>query len=331
MRKLRLLFGREPKVDSILRRGLIGPQYRVCPKVRLADAIGPEPDEYLPERMFRYLSAAHLDFLVTRDDVSFFALEFDGSAHFHDPATIERDVLKNRACYAAKLPLLRVTSEHIVERDKLTLLDYMLSRIIAWPDEIESIRSEIESLTSDGRSSRDKEDLAVDLDPAFHFDLRHPFPLIADIRRAIWHRHCISYECDPELLAQNPRYFYSTQHVSYPDPRHGELLRSIVHITLRAGGAPSGEVLYKCAEGVTIHWALPLGDEPPPGLSPDIANQLTDLKRDLTGLGISVRLNFPWPVSLPGIDPHDISENYAEYLALRTLSNWALKHLENGV
>src|SRR5882672_5117138 len=129
----RLLFLSEPNVDSILKRRLSHRGYRICPKVRLADVIGRPPKaKRLPQRAFEYLLTAHLDFLVTRNDVPVFAVEFDGTHHLTDAKTIERDYLKNRLCKAAGLPILRIMSREIREHERVTLLDYMLMRYLAW-------------------------------------------------------------------------------------------------------------------------------------------------------------------------------------------------------
>jgi hypothetical protein len=47
-------------------------------------------------------------------------VEFDGLQHLEDAHTIARDVMKNRLCKAADLPLLRITSREIFKRDEIT-------------------------------------------------------------------------------------------------------------------------------------------------------------------------------------------------------------------
>ena len=69
--------------------------YRIHPKVRLADAINKDPGECLPDRKFDYLSRAHFDFLIVKDDSPVFAVEFDGIQYHNDAAAIERDVHKH--------------------------------------------------------------------------------------------------------------------------------------------------------------------------------------------------------------------------------------------
>ena len=166
---------REPEVHTIPLRQLAHIGFRVYPKVRLADAIGKDDGERLTSREFDYFTRAHLDFLVVEKEVPIFAVEFDGPRH-RDAEAGERDVLKNRLCKSADLPLLRITSVEIAERDRLTLLDYMLMRHVAWRREIAAIMQEIEeSATAVPRDAR-FEDYDGDFDPHLQFDIRHPFP-----------------------------------------------------------------------------------------------------------------------------------------------------------
>jgi hypothetical protein len=107
MHKRRVLLFREPAVHSILRRQLTSKGFQVYPKVRLSDAVAKDDGEHLPQREFDHLTRAHLDFLVVRNELPVFAVEFDGQGHAL-PEAIERDVLKNRLCKSADLPLLRI-------------------------------------------------------------------------------------------------------------------------------------------------------------------------------------------------------------------------------
>ena len=177
MHKRKLLYFAEPKVETILRRQLLQHGYRIYAKVRLRDALAHDKDERLTDKVFDYLTRAHLDFLVTKDYVGAFAVEFDGLHHLNDPKVRERDALKNSLCKSADLALLRINSTEIFEQDQITILDYMLKRYVAWQQEHEEIFSQIREFAKNIPTDVDPEDYAVDLDPTFHFDLRHPFPI----------------------------------------------------------------------------------------------------------------------------------------------------------
>ena len=79
MHKRKILFFREPEVQTILLRQLSRKGYKIYPKVRLEDVIGTDTGEHISDRKFSYLSRTHLDFVVTKEDTAVFAVEFDGT------------------------------------------------------------------------------------------------------------------------------------------------------------------------------------------------------------------------------------------------------------
>lgn len=94
-------------------------------KVRLADVV--DTTSYTGRKK-EYALMAHLDFLMVDAETSFprFAVEFDGKQHWSDPATKERDRLKDTLCEEAELPLLRITSEYIRSQGPWTVLNYVI-------------------------------------------------------------------------------------------------------------------------------------------------------------------------------------------------------------
>src|SRR5213593_229380 len=110
----RLLNRQEQGVDRILRHRLPQQSYQIFPCVRLQDVIkrgwsARAVDEHLPADVFDFWRMSHLDFVVaTRDRTEpLFAVEFDGPYH-RGPEQVARDILKNRLCKEAGLPLLRI-------------------------------------------------------------------------------------------------------------------------------------------------------------------------------------------------------------------------------
>lgn len=98
----------EEVTDAILRDSVAGFGARVCPKVRVADALEIRGSG-LSDEEFSYSLKAHLDFLIVdRDLLPSLAVEFDGGAHDHDPEVKRRDRLKDTICERLGLPLLRV-------------------------------------------------------------------------------------------------------------------------------------------------------------------------------------------------------------------------------
>jgi Protein of unknown function (DUF2726) len=214
MHKRRILYFREPEVDSILQRQLAKEGYRIMPKVKFSEAIGKDRNDHLSPREFEYFTKANLDFLVARENVPIFAVEFDGVDHFSDKRTIENDSIKNSLCKRAALPLLRITSSEIEQHDRLTILDYMLMRYVAWQKESPSIIEEIEEFAATIGPNHDPEDLAVDLDPSFHFDLRHPFPARDAVVERLWRNHKIAWSMTKPDRHQQAEYSSGSPHSS---------------------------------------------------------------------------------------------------------------------
>jgi len=330
MHKRRILFFREPEVHTILLRRLSRSGYRVYPKVRLADAINKDEGERLLDREFDYLTKAHLDFLVINDELPIFAVEFDGLGHLHDPKAIERDVLKNRLCKAASLPLLRVTSTEITDSDSATLLDYMLMRFVSWHQEIDGILNEIREYASDLPAGADPEHLAVDLDPAFRFSLRHPFPGSLIVRERLWRAYQIAWDLDPDRRGNAPTYLCDVGYCGSGPLRADQFHTCQVRASVWKPDRKSNEPLFTKSLEVTIRSWLPLRTSVP---SPDLS--LFGL-RDVAALEAAVenfklRAESMWFPELPGVGVEDVSQHYAEYLGFRAIERWAKNKIRPDV
>ena len=109
----------ESRVKTILEHRLARTPFQVAPKVRLASSIKWEPEEKGSPtesvRLFNYFTRAELDFVIffRSSGFPFLAIEFDGRYHETDTKARERDILKNRICSMAGLPLLRVRHQEI--------------------------------------------------------------------------------------------------------------------------------------------------------------------------------------------------------------------------
>jgi hypothetical protein len=328
MHKRKVLYFREPQVHTILLRQLSQKGYQIYPKVRLADAINLDRGEYLPQREFRYLCGAHLDFLVVQQDSPVFAVEFDGVDHLHDPATIERDVLKNRLCKAADLPLLRVTSVEITDSDQLTLLDYMLMRYVAWHTEIDEILDEIRDYAAQLPPDTDPADVVIDLDPSFHFNLRHPFPGSEIVRERLWRRYRIAWDLDSKKRQNSPSYLCDVNMKSCSPTQRDQFINCEVATSAWRPELAGHEPIFVANVSVTLRSWLPLRVEVP---EPEI---------ELFGLGdprkleeaverFKLRVESMWFPKLPGISIWGISESYAEYLGFRAIEKWAKTGLKS--
>jgi hypothetical protein len=328
MHKRRLLLFREPQVFTILQRQLVKKGYRVCPKVRLSDAIGKDDGERLAEREFDYFTRAHLDFLVVKDFLPVFAVEFDGAGH-NAPNAAKRDVLKNRLCKAAGLPLLRVTSREISGTDDVTLLDYMLMRHVAWTEEIDGITAEIREWAENIPPDTDPEDLAVDLDPSFHFDVRHPFPGVAAVHERLWRKHRIAWDGSDHRRFADARFVCSISLGSCGSLHDDQFVTHVRQAALWPPGRPSlrdQPPIFSQEVEVTLRAYLPLRtDVPPPPFFTDWADALAAVEQ------ARVRAESMWMPWLPGVSVYDVAENYAEYLGLRAIERWARQNLTASV
>lgn len=320
MQKRRVLIFREPAVHSILLRQLSQKGFRIYPKVRLADAICKV--DYLSTREFQYFTRAHFDFLVVKaDDMPVFAVEFDGGGHA-EPEAVECDVLKNRVCNRAALPLLRVTSADIAERDQHSVLDYMLMRYVAWQEEIDDLAAEIEEFAAGLPPGAGPDDFAVDLDPSVHFDLRHPFPATSAARDRLWKNHCIAWDLADRRVAAAARLFCD---VGYPkqigNTKDDQFTNCDVTATGWEPSATARSPIMAKGVSVSIRAYLPL-QVYVPGAPMFFSSGLLSLSAEEVRL-FGERVNGMWFLHFPGVSPWDIAENYAEYLGFLAIEWWA--------
>jgi hypothetical protein len=79
------------------------------------------------------LDHGHLDFLIVNraSDRPEFAVEFDGPAHL-ERRQAERDRVKDELCLRADLPILRIGSDEIAPREQCSLLEWLIERFIAY-------------------------------------------------------------------------------------------------------------------------------------------------------------------------------------------------------
>ncbi len=323
MHKRKLLYFTEPKVETILRRQLLQHGYRVYAKVRLRDVLAHDKGERLPDNLFDYLTRAHLDFLITKDYVGVFAVEFDGLHHINDPKIRERDALKNSLCKSADLPILRINSTEIYEQDQITILDYMLMRYVAWQQEHEEIFSQIRDFALNIPPGVDPHDYAVDLDPTFHFNLRHPFPGTKKIHERLWIHFKIAWDLGSNVRIKNALYLCDVMPHSGGALGRDEFHYANVKARLwKVGDSPDNAIFEEVAS-TAIRSYLPLTPE-----VPDLREfSVKDMFSDKWFEQMELRIKGIWFPDLPGINPWDISENYAEYLGFRTIERWARENL----
>lgn len=157
----------EKRADAALREALSSRGAAVDRKVRLASVLDIDRSG-LSRDQFSYALRAEFDFLVTKGPMGSpeFAVEFDGSRHWTDPATIARDRKKEHICRLLGMPLLRIGVEALNRRRERTILAWLIDvfylaedfyaqqeRGMIAPDE-DFMYFSVFNLTSDGRLGR---------------------------------------------------------------------------------------------------------------------------------------------------------------------------------
>jgi len=116
----------EKKTHRILRPVCENHGATVYPKVGVADVFRIERSG-ISDEDYEFCLKAHFDFVAyDQDGNPLFAVEFDGPQHQNDPRQKGRDARKNRLCERFGLPLLRVGDNHVVEREGVAFLEYMI-------------------------------------------------------------------------------------------------------------------------------------------------------------------------------------------------------------
>jgi hypothetical protein len=330
MKTRKLLTWSEGKVDDILLRRLEGTRYRILVNIRLCDAIGKEPGEILPRDEFDFLTRAHLDFLIvtnSRPADPVFAVEFDGP-HHTDPIQIKRDILKNRLCKKANLPLLRIQLSEIQEHDKVTLLDYMLDRYLSWQREEKGILREIREFVQelDPREARRRfEESDPTVDPSFIFDLRHPFPPTKAVNQRLLQKYRIAHEHSRLSDHANAQYVYNISRAYDGPDENEEYHKSVRHVVLQERTSRPGRIVYKAEVSASVRAWLPTGTEipdPPPWFSAEVIEDIEAAYDTMLR-----RIEAMWFPDLPGISSWDIAEHFVEYLACRAVERWAEQNI----
>jgi hypothetical protein len=320
VKKRKLLTASEARVDSILRRRLWALGYRIQAKVRLSDVIDKEPDEWLDETEFQYLSKAHFDFLVVNDAADpIVVVEFDGQHHV-DPEQVVRDVLKNRLCMKADVPLLRIRAPEMAEHDETTVLEHMLQRFVAWHREKDRIKKRREEWAAFLDPNR-PEQTDFSAIPRIEFNERHPFRATVRIKSRLLRCHGIADISTPPALRANASMICDVNYAgSGPDENSEEFFRVTMRASVKRLGSED-KVLFSTERWASIRSWLPTNLLVPRTVSISESSTVEELQEAEQLLRWRFE-NMYFP-SLPGISAHDIAEDLAEYLALSAVEKWA--------
>jgi Protein of unknown function (DUF2726) len=117
----------EEETDAGLKEAAARSNALVFSKVGIKDILDIDKGRaLLTKEEYSYAFKAHFDFVVTRADTSpVFVVEYDGSMHYADPATIERDKKKNAICQKLGMPLLRIDSQYLRRIGNFSLIGWL--------------------------------------------------------------------------------------------------------------------------------------------------------------------------------------------------------------
>lgn len=329
MRTKPLVNYRERDTLRILQEVFAGTPYEAYTKVGLNEVLEPSPGEELSYDDRRFYMTSRFDYVVCRGDLlqPVFGLEFDGPQHSSDVQQ-ERDIRKNRLCAGASLPLLRVGPVELHPHERVSLLEFMLRRFVAWPMEEKRHLKEInERLRYASAGEREElfEDGVLDpsIDPGFLFDMEHPFPGIADVQERLARRFDLGdiYKADGVMNRGERAYWVWSWDrgaiggydavatcdfaVFEPDGsgRFGWSAES--------GVAGAARVFLSDRVEFTMHYLLPIVHD---------FNPFED-----TWFAYHARTGRP-PYAfgdLPGVVIPEITKTFARYLGLREVEKWA--------
>lgn len=306
------------------------------PKRTLEQVLEQDPEE-LPATALPHYRVGTLDEVVYPgqlvDSLPAFAIQFDRESVA--PERIRDEVLTNRLCAAARLPLLRVGAEALDELEQVSVLEWVVRRGAEWERDKDVLftksTADIEAAL-EGQELTDEliEDVGLTFDPSFDFDVEHPFPGLALVARRLRTRFDIrvlpgwmAYEDEPGETCYaadlgGGRSWYETTAVSeylieerlvrlfrtqeYPSNPLVELRASArfahAHVIAQAGDAP--RVLAE------------MNVQPPDTPLWDVASMRAEA------------LDFTW---LGGASPNTVVRELALYRVLSGLEGWAAEHL----
>jgi Protein of unknown function (DUF2726) len=324
MNRAKLLSDRESRVETILLRQLAPKGYRIYPKMRLSDVVS-KGRKALVQREFDYFCRAHLDFVVAKGHWPIFAVEFDGFHHETDPRTCERDVIKNRLCRDAGLPLLRISGPEIAQDEQSTLLDYIVQRHAAWHDEIDNIQNDIAELVRACGPRTTLEDLDVWLDPSFRFDVMYPYPGTAAVQDRLWRDYRMAWDGDDFERCRAATYTYHVQPFRTCEGERAGYHKCEMVPRVWTNGSACRESSLATVVSASIRLWLPVKTDVPPGTVPIVGPGAMPFERAMTLL--SERARAIWEPQIPGAHVFDIAENYARHKGYRVIEQWARDNL----
>ncbi len=191
------LTSQKARVLDVVRAAAAAPATTVTPGPALGDVLVPALREaagpfdhrhpWLRPGDWNFAFKSHFDFVVhaplgeRHATHPLFAVEFDGPTH-STPSARSRDVRKNRLCLASGLPLVRVDTTFLHERERLSLIEWLATLWAAHRREMPSLLAERDAEVAAmdagefGASALSLLCERPELDVDLLFRLSHPYP-----------------------------------------------------------------------------------------------------------------------------------------------------------
>lgn len=222
---------------------------------------------------------------------------------------------------------MRIGNVHLEEHDKTTLLEYVVTRFVAWQAERDEITQEIGEYVAT-LSEQELEDLTEggvldpSIDPTFIFDLQHPFLATAEMASRLYADFGIlSRHLEPDVEQQamrRERVLYFCIMGGRTDYQGHDIQVSrdygLLPWSETANAPTSQEPVHQVQVSFRLRWTIPVVDDYDESEAPG---------RYLIRTG-KLPMAFQ---DLPGVSMHELAENFCEYLALKKIEEWAGEHL----
>lgn len=187
----------ELRAEQIIRRTLLDSDWVLSRGPAVSTVF--EKDRYLAPDEYSLYSQGSFDFVVQHadQDQAEFVIEFDGPLH-ERPEQAARDIIKNRLCHEAQLPLIRIGFDELRERDEISVLEWLIQRFVVWeestPDAAEEVLEQIESAPGSeaiAEELRDNPEEVIGI-LAATYSSEFPFPANAEAAIRLYRRFGIS-------------------------------------------------------------------------------------------------------------------------------------------
>lgn len=276
MKVNRIINKKEILTFNELLKGFNNNDYYIFPKLPLHDVIDLEILPYLNENEKSVFYNIKFDFIITdKEHKPLFGVQFDGYEHRILDDVIKKDIIINRICQIAELPVIRISDFQLEKIDSISILQFMVYRFIKYNKEMprikEKLNEEIENMSSDEKENIIENGfLDPTYDPEFQFDLEYPFPLKANIISELKN----NYLFEDFLPENNPHLYWYTVFQGGNIPKDG-IYTSFCYYGIYKGRSKTKNYSWKegklVSDGVEIlkedkiqfimNWALKTSEE----------------------------------------------------------------------